>query len=224
MLVKDYMTRHPIMVEPTLRVIEAQRIMVENNIRHLPVVGDGKRLLGLVTRQRLSIPPEQLSSLDVWEITRYLSDLTVSKVMVKGDDLYTISGDATLEEAADRIIRSKISGLPVVEDEIVVGIITETDLLIEFQNLLGANDAGWRVVMRVPDRKGEFHKLIHAIHDKGWGFMAMGSVRTPKRADTWDIILKIRRCARDELVEVLKGVPDQEIVDVRETGATNGAS
>lgn len=224
MLVKDYMTRHPIMVEPTLRVIEAQKIMMENNIRHLPVVGDGKRLLGLVTRQRLSIPPEQLSSLDVWEITRYLADLTVSKVMVKGDDLYTIGGEATLEEAADRIIRSKISGLPVVEDEIVVGIITETDLLIELQNLLGAKDSGWRVVMRVPDRRGEFHKIIHTIYDKGWGIMAMGSVRSPRSKEAWDIVFKVRRCTRDELVAALETIPDQKIVDVRETGATNGTS
>src|SRR5512134_1245359 len=101
MLVKDYMTRHPIMIEPNKRITEAQKLMIENNVRYLPVVGDGKRLLGMITRQRLSIPPERLSSLDVWEITRYLSDLTVSKVMVKGADLRTIVPDAAVEEAAD---------------------------------------------------------------------------------------------------------------------------
>jgi len=46
MLVKDYMTRHPLMAAPTMPIVEAQRYMGENNIRHLPVVGDGKRLLG----------------------------------------------------------------------------------------------------------------------------------------------------------------------------------
>ncbi|GEM_PF-5409517 len=43
MLVKDYMTRHPLMAEPSLSIIEAQRYMWENHVRHLPVVGDGKR-------------------------------------------------------------------------------------------------------------------------------------------------------------------------------------
>jgi CBS domain-containing protein len=57
MLVKDYMTRHPLMAEPTTSIIEAQRYMGENNVRHLPVVGDGKRLLGLVTRQSLLVQP-----------------------------------------------------------------------------------------------------------------------------------------------------------------------
>jgi acetoin utilization protein AcuB len=219
MLVKDYMTRHPILIEPDKRVTDAQRLMTDANIRHLPVVGDGKRLLGLVTRQRLAIHPQQLASLDVWEITRYLSDLTVADVMVKGKDLRTIAPDATLEEAADLMIRNKVSGLPVVEAGIVVGILTETDLLIELQNLLGAIDAGWRVVMRVPDRPGEFRKLVRAIGDKGWGIMAMGSVRTPKDPSHWDLILKVRWCKREELLEVLKSIPDQQIVDVRETTA-----
>lgn len=217
MLVKDYMTRHPIMIEPTLRVADAQKLMAENGIRHLPVVGDGKRLLGLVTRQRLSIPPEKLGSLDVWEITRYLSNLTAGDVMVKGPDLKTIGPEATLEEAADLLIRNKISGLPVIEDSVVIGILTETDLLIELQNLLGAIDPGWRVVMRVPDRDGEFRKLVRAISDKGWGIMALGSVRSPKHPDHWDIILKVRHCTREALVAVLENVADQKIVDLRET-------
>ncbi len=223
MLVKDYMTRHPIMIEPTRRVVEAQRLMGENNIRHLPVVADGKRLLGLVTRQRLAIRPEQLGSMDVWELTSYLHDLTVSKVMIAGQDLCTIGPNATIEEAGDLMIAHKISGVPVVEDgNIVVGIITETDLLIELRNLLGAIDAGWRVVVRVPDRDGEFRKLIRVISNNGWGIMALGSVRSPKRPDHWDLIVKVRHCERDELVRALSQIEDQELVDLRETTAHEG--
>ncbi|MFL5802442.1 MAG: CBS domain-containing protein [Roseiflexaceae bacterium] len=223
MLVKDYMTRHPIMIEPTRRVVEAQRLMGENNIRHLPVVADGKRLLGLVTRQRLAIRPEQLGSMDVWELTSYLHDLTVSKVMIAGQDLCTIGPNATIEEAGDLMIAHKISGVPVVEDSnIVVGIITETDLLIELRNLLGAIDAGWRVVVRVPDRDGEFRKLIRVISNNGWGIMALGSVRSPKRPDHWDLIVKVRHCERDELVRALSQIEDQELVDLRETTAHEG--
>ena len=90
MFVKDYMTRHPIMIEPDKRVTEAQKMMGENNIRHLVVVGDGKRLLGLITREQLQIAPEKLGSLDVWEITRFLADLTVKNVMVKRDDVLSL--------------------------------------------------------------------------------------------------------------------------------------
>ena len=64
MLVKDCMTRHPIMVSPSTAAAEAQRLMTDNRIRHLPVVGDGKRLVGLVTRMSLAIDPAILGSLD----------------------------------------------------------------------------------------------------------------------------------------------------------------
>jgi len=218
MLVKDYMTRHPIMIEPSRRVVEVQKLMVANNIRHLPVVGDGKRLLGLVTRQRLAIRPEQVGSLDPWELTSYLSELTVVKVMISGADLHTIGPDATIEEAADLMIANKISGVPVVEDGgIVIGIITETDLLIELRNLLGAIDPGWRVVVRVPDRDGEFRKLIRVISDNGWGVMALGSVRTPKDSSHWDLIAKVRHAQREDLIRAIGQIEGQELVDLRET-------
>jgi len=220
MLVKDYMTRHPIMIDPSLKVIEAQKIMIENKIRHLPVVGNGKRLLGLVTQQRLSIPPERFGSLDVWEITRFLSDLTVSQVMLTDSDLYTVGLDATLEEAAGLMIEHKLDGLPVVEDgRVVVGILTETDLLIELQHLLGGRDAGWRVMIRVPDREGEFRKIVRVINDHGWGMMAMGSVRSPRQPGFWDVVVKVRYCTRDELMAALSTIAEQEIVDIRETKA-----
>jgi acetoin utilization protein AcuB len=222
MLVKDYMTRHPILIGPDMPVAAAQKLMVENHIRHLPVVADGKRLLGLLTRQRLSIPPETLGSLDVWEITRYLADLKVSRVMVAGPDLHTIHPEATLEEAADVMIQHKIGGLPVVDAAaggIVVGILTDTDLLVELQNLLGAKDPGWRVVMRVPDRRGEYSRLALAISERGWGIMAMGSVRAPRRPDMWDVVLKVRHCSGEELTALLRSIEGQELIDVRETAA-----
>lgn len=217
MLVKDYMTRHPIMIEPSRRVVEVQKLMATNNIRHLPVVGDGKRLIGLVTRQRLAIRPEQVGSLDPWELSQYLTDLTVSKVMISGPDLCTIGPDATLEEAADIMIANKISGVPVIEDGIVVGIITETDLLIELRNLLGAIDPGLRAVVRVPDRNGEFRKLIRVIADNGWGIMALGSVRSPKQPDRWDLIVKVRHASRDALIQAINQIDGHELIDLRET-------
>jgi len=63
MLVRDYMTRHPLLADPEMSAVDAQRYMVEANIRRLPVVGDGKRFLGLVTRQSLLVDPGRLGSL-----------------------------------------------------------------------------------------------------------------------------------------------------------------
>lgn len=217
MLVKDYMTRHPIMIAPETPASEAQKIMLENKIRHLPVIGDGKRLVGLVTRTRLRVPPSDLGSLNIWEISRLLSNLQVKDVMLKQNDLVTIHQDATLEQAAQEMLLQKVGCLPVVEDEIVIGIITENDLLAQLSNLLGGEVEGVRVTVRVPDKIGEFAKVTSVITAKGWGIYASGSLPSPKRPGYWDLVVKVRNVSQEALVAALEGIEGQEIIDVRTT-------
>ncbi|MDZ7844148.1 MAG: CBS domain-containing protein [Anaerolineales bacterium] len=215
MLVKDYMTRHPVMVDPDMSIVEAQNIMSETQVRHLPVTGEGKRLVGLITRQRMRIPPTELASLNVWEITRFLSNLCVRDVMVKRKNVITTTPDATLEEAAKIMIDNKIGSLPVLEDDIVIGIITEIDMMTQLTDLLGGNEPGVRVTIRMPNRKGELAKATGAISDQGWGIYASGGVKTPKDPDHWDCVIKVRGVSQEELVNVLKTIEGQEIIDVR---------
>ena len=217
MLVKDYMTRHPIMISPETPATEAQNLMIENNVRHLPVIGDGKRLLGLITRERLKVPPSDLGSLNVWEISRLLSNLKVSDVMIKKNDLFLTSPDTTLEDAAQIMCQHKVGSLIVVEDgDVVVGIITEVDMLAELSNLLGGNVPGVRVTIRVPDKVGEYAKVTSAIAKNGWGIYTSGGVPSPKRPGFWDMIIKVCNAPKDKLVSVLEKIEGQEIIDVRE--------
>jgi acetoin utilization protein AcuB len=200
MLVKDYMTRHPLMAEPTMSIVEAQRYMGENNIRHLPVVGDGKRLLGLVTRQT----------------ARTLSGLTLEDVMTKAEDVITTGPDITIEEAARIMVENKIGCLPVVEKGIVTGIITEIDLLAHLMEMMATRIPGVRVTVRMPNVEGELAKLVGAISAQGWGILACGGAPAPKEPGKWDAVVKIRYVPKEEIVAVLEKVEGQEIVDVRE--------
>lgn len=220
MLVKDFMTRHPVMVPPTTRAAEAQGIMAENNIRHLPVVGDGKKLLGLVTRERLALKPDTLGSLDVWEITRYLANLTVKNIMLKADEVHTVGPDKTVERAAQILEDNKIGCLPVIEENIVVGILTQVDLLRSYQEMLGLPTEGVRVTMRMPEKpeggKTGFATLTTVVSDQGWGIMGVGSFPAPRRPGFWDVVLKIPEVELADVQKVLSQVPEQEIVDIRE--------
>ena len=217
MLVKDCMTRHPVMVPPTTPAPEAQHIMAENKIRHLPVVGDGKRLAGLITRQRLALKADTIASLDVWEITRYLSNLTVKDVMLKAADVHTITPDRTIERAAAILTEHKIGCLPVVEEgDVVVGILSEVDLLRSFQEMLGLPAEGVRVTVRMPNKEGEFAKLTAMISQHGLGIMGIGSFPSPRRPGYYDMVLKIPRVTLSEVEAILSRVPDQEIVDIRQ--------
>jgi acetoin utilization protein AcuB len=216
MLVKDYMTKHPVLVEPAMSIVEAQSIMAEAKIRHVPVVESGKRLVGLITQASLRIPPAELSSLNVWEITRFLSNVKVKDLMVKHKDVITIDPESTIEEAAQTMVRNKIGCLPVVEDGIVVGIITEVDLLAQLAAMMASRQEGVRVTVRMPDRKGELARLVSAINAQGWGITALGGAPAPKEAGQWEAVAKIRSVTIEQVVAALEQVEDQKIVDVRE--------
>jgi acetoin utilization protein AcuB len=179
-------------------------------------VGDGKRLEGLITRERLRVSPADLGSLNVWEITRFLANMTVKDMMLKGQDVITTAPDVTLEDAARIMAQEKIGCLVVLEEGVVVGVITETDMLIELNQLLGGDVSGVRVTIRMPDRVGEFAKIFGAVSSRGWGIYASGSVPTPKHPGFWDVVIKVRDVPKDDLVAVLEEIEDQEIVDARE--------
>jgi len=216
MLVKDCMTRHPIMIAPETAAAEAQGIMSENKVRHLPVIGDGKKLLGLITRQRLALKPDTLASLNVWEITRYLSTLKVKDLMLKAENVHTTNPDRTIERAAKLMADHKVGCLPVVEeDNVVIGILSEIDLLRSFQEMLGLPSEGVRVTVRQVERVGEGLKLTKTIAEKGWPIMGIGGFPAPRRPGYYDIVLKITGVTVDEVKEVLSQIPEQEIVDIR---------
>lgn len=217
MLVKDCMTRHPILVRPAMLASEARKLMAENRIRHLPVAGDGKRLQGLVTSGSFSLDPGVLGSVDVWEITSYLGRMTVGDVMKPAAKVPTTVPDRTIERAARQMIDEKASCLVVVEDgDVVVGVLTEIDLLNAFQQMLGLPAEGVRVTMRMPDRPGEFAKLTAILGQQNWGVMGIGTFPTPRNPGYYDAVIKVPNVTASEVREVLAQVPDQQLVDIRE--------
>ncbi|MCP4167445.1 MAG: CBS domain-containing protein [Chloroflexi bacterium] len=209
------MTRHPIMISPQTPAAEAQKIMAENHIRHVPVAGSGKHLEGLITRQRLALKPDELGSLNIWEISRRLTETTAKQIMLKAELVKTVEPNKTVERAARLMTDHKIGCLPVIREDVVVGIITETDLLKSFQMMLGLPAEGVRVTVRMPNRKGEFNKVMSAISEQGWGVMGIGSFPPRKQPDSYDLVLKIPGVTLAEVQGVLGQIPDQEIIDMR---------
>jgi acetoin utilization protein AcuB len=205
------------MVSPSTLAAEAQRIMTTSRIRHLPVVGDGKRLVGLITRMSLAIDPAILGSLDVWEISRKLAGLTVETIMLPAARVATIAPEKTIERAAQYLSEYKVGCLPVVEEgDVVVGILSEVDVLQAFQQMLGLPAAGIRVTMRMPNRLGEFAKLTAVLAEQSWGVMGIGTFPSPRQEGYYDTVLKIPGITTEEAYNILANVPDQQIVDIRD--------
>ena len=125
-LVRDWMTPDPITISGSATLPEAYWLMVNNEIRRLPVV-DGGVLVGIVTLEDLRRKmPASFINIDPVRVSDMLSKLPVRQVMAQNPK--TISVDALLVEAAQMMLAYKISALPVMDDDKLVGIITESDI------------------------------------------------------------------------------------------------
>ncbi len=146
MKVQDIMTTPPITVPMEMPVLEAQALMAKRRIRHL-LVTDGRQLLGIVTDRdiRLNLP-SPATSLSVWEINYLLARLTVESVMTKA--VITVEPERDAAMAGRIMLDHKIGALPVVHGGIIVGIVTETDMLRAFVTLATGTSLGVAVAGR----------------------------------------------------------------------------
>lgn len=127
-VVRNWMTQDVITVKPNTTLPEAHQIMMDEEIRRLPVVDEKGVLVGIVTLGDVrGAQPSPATSLSIWELNYLLSNLTVEKIMTPQP--MTIEPDATIGTAARTMLEHRISGLPVVaEDGKLAGIITESDI------------------------------------------------------------------------------------------------
>jgi CBS domain-containing protein len=137
--VRDIMSSPAITVSSDATLPAANALMKEKEIRHLPVLEKG-RLVGIVSRGDLREASISASiNADQYELHFLLNKLTVGKLMTR--KVRTVAPDALVVDAADLMTEHKIAGLPVVDaDGVVVGIVTESDLLKMLVRRLRAAD------------------------------------------------------------------------------------
>jgi acetoin utilization protein AcuB len=127
MLVKDFMKRDPITVKKDDSFRYALKLIRKEGIKHLPVL-EGKKVVGIVTDRDLrQAAPSPATSLEIHELNYLLERLEVEAIMTKR--VITVTPESKLHDAAKLLIARKIGCLPVVEQDELVGIITETDIL-----------------------------------------------------------------------------------------------
>lgn len=126
--VSDVMQKNPIAINQNENLDTATGLLSDNNFRHLPVINNNGEIQGIVSDRDLlnailRIPPGQL--LD--RIENPWNSVKVSSVMSKTPE--TVSPDTNLMEAGAILLENKISCLPVVEGDHLVGIITSSDFV-----------------------------------------------------------------------------------------------
>lgn len=123
--VQELMTEPPFVVEPETSLFDAYALMYEREVRRLPVVRRNQ-LVGIIT---LSDIQRALPSM--WNEVGADTQLKITRLAV-GDvmtvDPITIAPEDTIQQAAAQMLENQVSGLPVVQNDRLVGIITESDI------------------------------------------------------------------------------------------------
>jgi CBS domain-containing protein len=124
--VSEWMSNNVLITRRDTSISSAHQIMRDNKIRRLPVVENGE-LVGIITIGDVrEASPSDATTLSIWELNYLWAQLTVDKIMSR--HVYTVSPDSLMLDAAELMLEHKISGLPVLEDGKLVGIITESDI------------------------------------------------------------------------------------------------
>jgi acetoin utilization protein AcuB len=206
------MTENPVTIHGDASVLDAKELMAKKGVKKLPVVDKNGTLVGILTAADLAkASPSAATSLDVFELGYLLSKLSVEKTMVKS--VKTTNSLQTVEEAARLMNDYGISCLPVVKDEILIGIVTESDLFATFIDMFNTRTPGVRIVAVVNEMPGELAKISSAIAEKNGNIVSFVTSEASDAAHK-KITLKVTDVSETELKSALE-ICGAQVEDIR---------
>lgn len=161
MSVKDYMTKEVISISPEESVAHAADLMRDKGLRRLPVIEKGQ-LVGLVTEGTMAdASTSKATSLSIYEMNYLLNKTKIRDIMIR--QVVTVEPDASLEDAIYEMMTYKVGVLPVVQNNQVVGIITDRDVFKAFLEVSGYGVEGIRVVLLADNAVGVLAKIADCL-------------------------------------------------------------
>ena len=194
MLVSDFMTRKVKTVQTSATVAEVRQLLAVSDFRRVPVM-EGDQLVGIIDAHHL------------------VGEGPVRYCMVPNP--VATGPDVPIEEAARLMADHKVSALPVLTDDNLIGIITQTDLFRVGVDAMGARQHGVRVSMRVPEMRGLLADVINAITKAGGNFISLVSVNTPDPT-TELVTMKIGDLSQRQVADILSDL-SVDVQDLRTT-------
>ncbi len=202
MYVGRVMNTYLVTVSPDTTIIKAKDIIEQKKINHLLVVDENENLLGLISdrdvKQSWASPATTLS---VHELNYLLTQLTVEMIMKK--KIITISPDTTIEIAALIMQENRISALPVMEGEKLVGIITTTDVLEVLLRAIGVDEKSGRFIVLVKDRIGVVAEVSRLLKDQQISIQSLVTWPVKKFPGIYQLIMRVGFKDKEKAISVL---------------------
>lgn len=162
MFIADYMTADPLTITADVLVTEARRLLDDNHFRHLPVVDQEKKLIGVVSDRdlRSAYPSTAIDDETYQKIYDTVAATPVAEIM--STNCSCVSIEATLDDALLVFDRDKVGALPVVtEDDVVIGIFSMRDLTAAYKKLFGSAESGSSLIAVLDETKN--HNALSRI-------------------------------------------------------------
>lgn len=203
MRVRDRMNTDVKTVTLDSSITEAFRIMKENSIRRLPVMDKGI-LVGIVTLSDLNqASPSSATTLSIHELNYILAKTKIKDILPKKQNLVTIGPDNFIETAAKLMRQNNVSGVPVLDNDKLVGIVTETDMFDALIDIIGVNQPHSRIDIYAVDRPGSLAEITQIIAKRGINILNT-VVYYEKKTKRYKIILRMEEVNCDDIVEEIK--------------------
>jgi acetoin utilization protein AcuB len=134
MYVSDIMTAKPITIHQDQSLRQALELMETHHFRHLPVLNSDRQLVGIVSDRdcRMALNSPYILR-ERWQDETLAEQLKVRTIMTPAP--IAIEPEAEADEAARLMLNNRISCLPVIRSETLVGIVTTSDILAAFMNM-----------------------------------------------------------------------------------------
>jgi CBS domain-containing protein len=137
--VREFMTVPASSLQQSDSLLEAVLLMRRSGFRHIPIV-DGDAVVGIITERDIGrVAPSVLGKISPQEYNELFEKTRLEKVMTR--DPVTVAPAMSMVDAVTILHQRKYGCLPVVENGRLIGILTVTDVLAMFVQLLGSNSA-----------------------------------------------------------------------------------
>ncbi len=199
MIVEEIMKTDVATLLPTDTIGDAMKLMEERKIRHIPIINEEKHLVGLITVAKIrDATPSIFHANEHPEDLKKPLESIMEKSVITGHPLDFV------EEMAGLFYEHKISCIPVINDQKLIGIVTETDLLRTMVELTGAHQPGSQIEIKVPNITGILSDIAGIIRNRNANILSV-LVYQDKQDEQYKIlVIRVQMMNPTGLIQDLK--------------------
>lgn len=199
MIIEEIMKTDVLTLSPKNTVRDALRLMKEKSIRHIPIIDNDKKLVGLVTSNTIknALPSNLQADPTISIYEESIENMMIKEVIV-GHPLDFV------EEIALTFYDMQISCIPIVSGGQLVGIVTSSDLLYTYIELTGANKPSSKIDIRVKDRSGILSDILHIFKNHKANVLSVLVFPDSKKRDYKIITIRVQILNPLMIIEDLK--------------------